>query len=382
MTLPWQDQEARGAKKKAIENAVWKQDKPRCKNATATLVHDHPAPKKRTDASPASTPSRKSSSKSNRTASTKPSTLKRQRNLVDTDSDSFDDGIGAPLMVDKQAHYRRPAKLCQTYTTQDVSLLEDDEQSGADSDEARPRDKPSWDSLTDSEGNESPTGSENEDSAAMRLFDEVASVVTNKQGASKSRGTSKSEFARDHKQVAETPTWANDIDLEDAVSESIEDPSTGGDSSEFHSDNEGTVPKLTSDAQTSKTRNIASLVQTEGGKVKLLDQNLETRKVLQSAIMEVKCHLFFTNGYPELVDKNQVALEALIVVAENRGMHAIKERLQSDERYASQLGSLVDARVPILRRELKEDACAHADGYFRLGHTDTGKAAARRLLDM
>jgi hypothetical protein len=113
--------------------------------------------------------------------------------------------------------------------------------------------------------------------------------------------------------------------------------------------------------------------------------------------MEVKCHLFFANGYPELVDKNQVALQALIVVAEKRGVHPIKERLQSDERYASQLSSLVsstrtlsyqslticevDARVPILRRELKEDACAHADGYFRLGHTDTGKAAARRLLD-
>ncbi|KAG1778159.1 hypothetical protein EV702DRAFT_1196582 [Suillus placidus] len=285
---------------------------------------------------------------------------------------------------------------------QDVALPEDvDEQSDADSDDARPRDKTSRDSLaTDSDGNESATGSENEDSAAMLLFDEVsiaisyaceltfenlkvASLVTNKQqGASKSRGTSKSEFARDHKQVSETPTWANHLDVEDAVSESIEDPSTGGNSSEFHSDNEGgTAPKLTSDAQTSKTRSIASLVRTEGGKVKLLDQNLETRKVLQSAIMEVKCHFFFANGYPELVDKNQVALQALIVVAEKHGVHAIKERLQADERYASQLGSLVDARVPILHRELKEDACAHADGYFHLGHTDTGKAAARRLLD-
>ncbi|KAG1733540.1 hypothetical protein EDB19DRAFT_2041212 [Suillus lakei] len=170
------------------------------------------------------------------------------------------------------------------------------------------------------------------------------------------------------------------MDVEDAVSESIEDRSTGGDSSEFQSDNEGTAPtwKLTSDA---KTRSIASLIQTESGKVKLLDQNLETRKVLQSAIMEVKCHLFFTNGYPELVDKNQVALQAFIVVAEKRGVHPIKERLQSDERYVSQLGSLVDARVPILRHELKEDACVHANGYFHLGHTDTGKAAARRLLD-
>ncbi|KAG1828594.1 hypothetical protein DFJ58DRAFT_849007 [Suillus subalutaceus] len=273
MTLPRQDQEVRGAKKKAIENA----------EKTWALAE-------------------------------------RQRNLVDTDSNSFDDGIGAPLMVNKQ----------------------DDEPSGTDSDEAQPRDKPSRDSLvTDSEGNESVTGSENEDSAAMRLFDEVASVVTNKQGASKSCGTSKLEFACDHKQVAESPKWAN-MDLEDTVSESIEDPSTGGDSSEFHSDNEGTAPKLTSDAQTSKTRSIASLVRTDGGKVKLLDQNLETRKVLQSAIMEVKCHLFFTNSYPELVDKNQVALEALIVVAENRGVHAIKECLQSDERYASQLGSLIN----------------------------------------
>ncbi|KAG1774253.1 hypothetical protein EV702DRAFT_1200502 [Suillus placidus] len=384
MTVPRQDLVACGAKKKAIENAVWKQDNPGCKNATATSVQDRPAQKKRTVMSPAPTPSRSSSSKSNRTASAKPSTLKRQRNLVDTDSD--DGGISQEAVmaqVNKQAHYRRPAKLTRTYAMKDVTLPEDDdEQSSADSDHAQPmRCKPSRDSLTNSDGNESVTGSENEDSAAMLLSNEVTLLVTNKQqGASKSRGTSKSELARDIKQVSETPTWAN-LDVEDAVSESIEDPLTGGNSSEFHSDNEGTAPKLTSDAQTSKTRSIASLVRTEGGKVKLLDQNLETRKILQSAIMEVKCHLFFTNGYPELVDKNQVALQALIAVAENRGVHVIKERLQSDEWYASQLGSLVDAHVPILRRELKEDACAHANGYFRLGHTDTGKAAVRRLLD-
>ncbi|KAG2352504.1 hypothetical protein BDR07DRAFT_1498150 [Suillus spraguei] len=391
MTLPRQDQEARGAKKKAIENAVWKQDKPRRKNATATSAQDCPATKKRTDAlAPAPTPSRNSSStgKSNRTmVSRKPSTLKRPRDMSDSD-----DGIlQAPLMVDKQLeaqpNYRRPAKLCRTYAMRDVALPEDeDEEQSADSDTSRPRDKPSRDNLlTDSDGSDhesSATDSEDEDSAAMKLFDEVASVVTNKQQvASKSRGTSKAEFkARDHKQAAETPTWAN-MDVEDAVSESIEDRSTGGNSSEFQSDDEGTAPTRKLQTSDTKTRSIASLVRTESGKVKLLDQNIETRRVLQSAIMEVKCHLFFANGYPELVDKNQVALQALIVVAEKRGVHPIKERLQSDVRYASQLGSLVDARVPILRRELKEDACANADGYFRLGHTDSGKAAARRLLD-
>ncbi|KAG1743379.1 hypothetical protein EDB19DRAFT_2024023 [Suillus lakei] len=391
MTLPQQDQEARGAKKKAIENAVWKQDKPRHKNATATSAQDRPAPKKRTDVSPAPTPSRNSSStgKSNRTmASRKPSTpsplihlkliygtyMKKHWALAERprDMSNSDDGIlQAPLMVDKQL--------------EDVALLEDEDEQSTDSDTSWPRDKPSQDSLlTNSDGNSSEssaTDGEDEDSAALRLFDEVASVVTNKQQValkSESHGTSKAEFkAQDHKQVAETPTWAN-MDVKDAVSESIEDRSTGGNSSEFQSDNEGTAPtrKLTSDAKTRKS-----------GKVKLLDQNLETHKVLQSTIMEVKCHLFFTNSYPELVDKNQVMLQALIVVAKKRGVHPIKERLQSDKQYASQLGSLslticeVDAHVPILRHELKEDACAHADGYFHLGHTDTGKAAARRLLD-
>ncbi|KAG2364922.1 hypothetical protein BDR07DRAFT_1479665 [Suillus spraguei] len=204
MTLPRQDQEARGAKKKAIENAVWKQDKPRRKNATATSAQDCPATKKRTDAlAPAPTPSRNSSStgKSNRTmVSRKPSTLKRPRDMSDSD-----DGIlQAPLMVDKQLeaqpNYRRPAKLCRTYAMRDVALPEDeDEEQSADSDTSRPRDKPSRDNLlTDSDGSDhesSATDSEDEDSAAMKLFDEVASVVTNKQQvASKSRGTSKAEF--------------------------------------------------------------------------------------------------------------------------------------------------------------------------------------------
>ncbi|KAG1891714.1 uncharacterized protein F5891DRAFT_1197478 [Suillus fuscotomentosus] len=366
MTLPQQDQEARGAKKKAIENTVWKQDKPRRKNATATSGQDRPAPKKRTGASPAPTPSRNSSSngKSNRTvASRKPSTLKRHCDMVESDTD--DDLLEAPLMVE------------------DVALPKDEDEQSADSDASLPRDKPSQDGLlTDSDGNKSSaTDSEDEDLAVMRLSDEVVSVITNKQQVvSKSRGTSKAELARDRKQAVETPTWAN-LDVECAVSESIEDPSTGGDSSEFQlSDNEGTAltRKLTSDT---KPRSIASLIKTESGKVKLLDQNLETRKVLQSAIVEVKCHLYFANSYPELVDKNQVALQALIVVAKKRGAHSIKERLQSDKWYASQLGSLsltiyeVDARVPILCHELKEDACVHADGYFRLGHTNTGKAA-------
>ncbi|KAG1850243.1 hypothetical protein DFJ58DRAFT_842517 [Suillus subalutaceus] len=45
-----------------------------------------------------------------------------------------------------------------------------------------------------------------------------------------------------------------------------------------------------------------------------------------------------------------------------------------DEDYISQLASLVDARIPILRRELKDDACTKVSGYFHLGHIDVEKA--------
>ncbi|KAG1748821.1 uncharacterized protein EDB91DRAFT_1078969 [Suillus paluster] len=110
------------------------------------------------------------------------------------------------------------------------------------------------------------------------------------------------------------------------------------------------------------------------GKVKLLDQNLQTRQVIQAAISEVKCHVMFVHGYPELVEKNQLSMQTLLAMAEKRGVDTIKEHLQVDELYALQLGALVDARIPIMRHKLKDDACTNIDGYFRLGHKDFAKA--------
>jgi hypothetical protein len=34
----------------------------------------------------------------------------------------------------------------------------------------------------------------------------------------------------------------------------------------------------------------------------------------------------------------------------------------------------VDARIPIMRHELKDNACANVDGYFRFGYKDFVKA--------
>ncbi|KAG2154471.1 uncharacterized protein EDB93DRAFT_1102243 [Suillus bovinus] len=168
----------------------------------------------------------------------------------------------------------------------------------------------------------------------------------------------------------ETPTWR---DLDNAVSESIDETTTTcGDSELYSSDSAN--PKLTSAA----CHSIASLIRTESGKVKLLDQNQETRRVVRDAIVDAKCHIVFVDAYPELIDKNQVSLQSLLTVAEKRGLHAIKQRLQADAKYAAQLGSLVEPRLPLLRRELKEVACANIDSYFRLG---LSVVKAKRLME-
>jgi hypothetical protein len=161
-----------------------------------------------------------------------------------------------------------------------------------------------------------------------------------------SRGNSLKQSARERKQAEEvspyyyilyadttdylqTPMWR---DVDNAVSESVEESTTRGDSLEPPSSDIEVVQKVTS---------AASLVRTEKGNVKLLDQNLETRRVVRDAIIDAKGHIIFVNAYPELVDKNQVSLQSLLTVAENRGIKAIKKRLQTDAQYAALLGSLV-----------------------------------------
>ncbi|KAG2050143.1 hypothetical protein BDR06DRAFT_1011463 [Suillus hirtellus] len=97
-------------------------------------------------------------------------------------------------------------------------------------------------------------------------------------------------------------------------------------------------------------------------------------EVIQTAISEVKCHVMFVHGYPELVEKNQLSTQTLLTIAEKHSMGAIKEHLQVDKLYALQLGALVDAHIPIMRCKLKDDACTNVDGYFCLGHKDFAKA--------
>lgn len=90
-------------------------------------------------------------------------------------------------------------------------------------------------------------------------------------------------------------------DVDNTVSESVEESTMCGDSLDPNSSDIEVVPKVTSATQL--TQMTASLVCMEKGNVKLLDQNYETRWVVRDAILDAKGHIIFINAYPELVDK-------------------------------------------------------------------------------
>ncbi|KAG1719689.1 hypothetical protein EDB19DRAFT_1836492 [Suillus lakei] len=327
----WAWIEPRNAKKKAMEKAIWMPEKSARKVLQQTQAPPNP-PASRPPTKPPTKPSTKPPTKAKRPAPSVVAQIdqERQRTFVNEESD---DGYGS------SGHAARPKKLCRTYAMHDVTAM-------FDSDEDL-EDKPPNGIDTDANCEESE--GEEPEATALMLSDEIPSLV-------QSRGNNLKQSARERKQAEETPMWH---DVDNAVSESVEESTTRGDSLEPPSSDIEVVQKVTS---------AASLVRTEKGNVKLLDQNLETWQVVRDAIIDAKGHIIFVNAYPELIDKNQVSLQSLLTVAENRGIKAIKKCLQTDAQYAALLGSLVEPRIPLLRRDLKVAACANIDSYFRLSN--------------
>ncbi|KAG2045739.1 hypothetical protein BDR06DRAFT_1000804 [Suillus hirtellus] len=221
--------------------------------------------------------------------------------------------------------------------------------------------------------------------------------------------------ARARKQAAETPVWPDDI-----ISES-EEPSSANHSPAsllksntstfinpstslstiYHASSRATsqVPstvekakfepdmsdtELKSDVSiiiesgtsthNSGSRGATELLLTKDGKVKLTDQNSVTRQVVQGAILEAKAHMTFTSGYPELTEKASFSRQSLLKAARDHGASSIKKKIQIDDGYASALAGLVEARVPLFRGDLKDEACNQFAAYLRLGSNCTASA--------
>ncbi|KAG2153065.1 uncharacterized protein EDB93DRAFT_1248980 [Suillus bovinus] len=290
----------------------------------------------------------------------KPSRKKRSHTIVRDSDDEDAESMDEDLRAQKKVRSTVPAKAHQNKDDDNDATVNCEVDS----------DNPNGSNLDDSDINEG----ENESprSITRKLFDEVPESLAlppsqyrrqQYHHQTASRENSK-PTAHDHKHATEIPAWADDVAVSD--SESSGDPDSDDAGSTTTRSSRMPVPPV--------AKSKAHLVITESGNVKLLDQNLDTKRVIKRAILDAKSHLVFVDGFPELIDKNQLSHKSLLTVAGELGLHEIKKCLRLDENYIMLLAALVDAHIPILHRELKDNALAGISGYFRLGHIDTDKA--------
>ncbi|KAG1837616.1 hypothetical protein F4604DRAFT_1692156 [Suillus subluteus] len=98
----------------------------------------------------------------------------------------------------------------------------------------------------------------------------------------------------------------------------------------------------------------ARIVYTKTGSVRLTDQNIELRKVIQRGILEVKAYIAFEHGYPDLVTKNIYTRDILLKAAQYHTAVPIEKRMQTDDEYLLALTNLIDARASLFRSDIKE----------------------------
>ncbi|KAG1883814.1 hypothetical protein F4604DRAFT_1677531 [Suillus subluteus] len=124
---------------------------------------------------------------------------------------------------------------------------------------------------------------------------------------------------------------------------------------------------------------IACIVYSKTGSVRLTDQNIELRNVIQRGILEVKAYIAFEHSYPDLVLKNIYAREILLKAAQYHSAVPIEKRMRIDNEYLSALTNLIDARASLFRSDIKDVASKSILGYFRLGGSDSDTILDRLL---
>jgi len=87
------------------------------------------------------------------------------------------------------------------------------------------------------------------------------------------------------------------------------------------------------------------LVQTDAGKLKLMDQDIDTHRMVQRAILEAKVHMTFVTGYPDLTEKSVFTRNTLLEAGRTCGVLPIQNRLKTDDSYVSALAPLVCREV-------------------------------------
>lgn len=131
---------------------------------------------------------------------------------------------------------------------------------------------------------------------------------------------------------------------EDEAEDEAEDDSDVGTlniKSEAHSDAESEAESHDTTESSIHLDPTARLVYTKTGSVRLTDQNIELRKVIQRGILEVKAYIAFEHGYPDLVTKNVYTRDILLKAARYHAAAPIERRMQTDDEYLLALTNLV-----------------------------------------
>ncbi|KAG2120262.1 hypothetical protein DEU56DRAFT_918405 [Suillus clintonianus] len=267
-------------------------------------------------------------------------------------------------------------------------------------DSSEPNSDASEHSMSDASDNEE-SDMELAESVAKALFGEIPTIANKTSSSSQSSKTPPPPIwgsqlrplnARERKHAAETPLWDSVMTSSSFVSQaptprtdkgnrSFSESTLAGDEAEDdHSptldiksepdstnDSDAEPHPLKSKAHSLQEDPISHLVYTKTGSVRLMDQNVELRKVIQRGILEVKAYIAFEHGYPEIAARNVYSREILLKAAQYHNTAPIEKRMRIDDEYLSALSNLIDARASLFRSDIKDVASKSILGYFRLG---------------
>ncbi|KAG2040755.1 hypothetical protein BDR03DRAFT_1007929 [Suillus americanus] len=184
----------------------------------------------------------------------------------------------------------------------------------------------------------------------------------------------KSSSAKEKKFAAEVPMWDSPMTRSSFGPQPLKHVSKSNKRSSVVEEDEEDEDSIfdikpePSMSESSHADPMANLVYTKTGSVRLTDQNVDLRKVIQHGILEVKAYIAFKHGYPELVDKNSYAREILLQAAKHHKTVPIEKQMYVDDEYLLALTNLIDARVSLFHTDIKDVAYKCAPGYFQLSH--------------
>ncbi|TFK53167.1 hypothetical protein OE88DRAFT_1657067 [Heliocybe sulcata] len=135
-------------------------------------------------------------------------------------------------------------------------------------------------------------------------------------------------------------------------------------------DNTPTPSDEEDEDEESEPEGVTHLVYNKRNKLNLTAQTTEIQDVARLAIGEIEVKIITENAYPEFGKRREVALGCFVTAAVTLGAQyvPILRRLQDDteKRFRNALAELADARISVIRRDIKVIATNFCVGHYGL----------------